>query len=47
MKKPTAIIPLMLTALLAVALAWITFSKAFSSSFTHDESFTWNHYVTA
>jgi len=47
MTKYTRLIPWILIAALAMFLIGSTFYKALTSSFTHDESFTWNHYVTA
>lgn len=47
MTKFVKILPWFLIAVLAFMLIAGTFHKALTTSFTHDESFTYNHYVTA
>jgi len=47
MKKRSFLLPWILIAGLSILLIGSTFHKALVTSFTHDESFTYNHYVTA
>lgn len=47
MTKRAYLLPWTMIAGLAILLIGCTFHKALVASFTHDESFTYNHYVTA